>query len=40
MDCKYKNTAGNWRYYTDWGWIYSKYLSWPYGSPTVTCTKY
>lgn len=40
VDCKYKNTAGNWRYYTDWGWIYSKYLSWPYGSPTVTCTKY
>ncbi|SCF56513.1 hypothetical protein [Streptomyces sp. Ncost-T10-10d] len=39
--CKYTNTAGSIWYYTDWGWIYgAKYLSFPYGGVTVTCTKY
>lgn len=40
--CKYRNSAGNWWYFTDWGWIYgAKYIArWPYGQPNVTCTKY
>ncbi|MBT2422663.1 hypothetical protein J7F01_28215 [Streptomyces sp. ISL-22] len=38
--CKYQNTHGNWWYYTDWGWIYgAKYLSFPYGGVTTTCTR-
>ncbi|WP_409468975.1 hypothetical protein [Streptomyces sp. HC307] len=38
-NCVYYNEPyhNKW-YYTDWGWIYSKYLSFPYGAPTRTCT--
>ncbi|GIF13977.1 hypothetical protein Ate01nite_40090 [Actinoplanes teichomyceticus] len=38
--CQYTNTYGNVWYYTDWGWIYgARYLSFPYGGVTRTCTR-
>ncbi|WDZ86323.1 hypothetical protein [Micromonospora cathayae] len=39
VSCKYTNSYGNQWYYTDWGWIYANYLSFPYGGVTKTCTR-
>ncbi|GLX96676.1 hypothetical protein [Herbidospora sp. NBRC 101105] len=36
--CRHINDVGNLWYYTDWGWVYSANVTFPYGAPSNYCS--